>query len=585
MRCIIIGTISASLVALAGCNGPTSEGEFPTSENTAPADGALEIHIAPRLENAVVQSIDVTMRIAEPGVQAGEPFLSMAIVRATMPGALSDPANLIAEDENGVIPMTIEEDPVDPSNFRQDRRWIPTRASVGDIQIRYPITPRVITPRTRPGPLFDVRAEGAGFYGSGSTMLALPIDGWPRNTRITWDLSEMPAGSRAATSLGEGDIEAEATDDNLTSTYFMAGPLYSEPPDGASDFVVYWLTPPVFDLASAAQWTQHAYRYASEFFGREESDFRIFMRTTKCFQGGGSGGYKSFIFGTVAGEDRNPEELRSLLAHEAFHSFVGGLGTGGSSGAGGQWYSEGANSYYTIVLPYRAGLTSLDQVARAFNDHALNYYTNPKSNLSNEDVTRLFFSDNNAQLVPYNRGPLYFAIVDARMRKMSGGKRRVDELVLQFIDGRDEAEDPVAYWRSLVVDALGEKGGVEFNSMMSGMPLDLPSNLLGPCFEAETRKLQRFQLGYRPYEGDEGSTHAGPVIPGSAAQAAGIRADDEILNPETLEMAENAGQGAAITLNIRRDGETLEVSYAPWTEPRPGKQWVRTEVPAQECDI
>jgi hypothetical protein len=382
----------------------------------------LVIWLTPRMSDGAVRTVDVRLTIPVPNVAAGEPLLTMPIVAVMAPGALADPARLVAADEAGPLPMETEEDPADPSQFEQNRRWLPRRATVGDVVVRYAATPRTVTPETRPGPLYDMRTEGPGFHGSGRVMLALPVEGWPRPVRIDWDLSEMPTGSRAATSLGEGRVEALLDQRELGSTFFMAGPLHSLPADGSGNFVAYWITPPAFDLAAALAWTEQAYLYGARFFGRE-APFRIFMRTTERFQGGGSGGHHSFMFGTVAGEARDPEGLRGLLGHEALHSFVGGSGTGS------QWYSEGANTYYTAILPYRAGLVSLDSVRETFNDLARAYYTNPRSNLANDEVTRLFFSDPDAQVVPYQRGPLYFALVDARLRAASGGQRRVDALV------------------------------------------------------------------------------------------------------------------------------------------------------------
>ncbi len=545
---------------------------------------ALEITLTPRLSDNIVKSIDIAIAIPAPDAEAGAPFLSMAVVRVMAPSALSDPEILVAEDDRGVIPLTIDEDPIDTSEFRQDRRWIPGRATEGDVTVRYAIEPRIITASTRPGPLIDTRTELSGFYGSGNTMLALPIEDWPRRVRVNWDLSEMPPGARGATSFGEGAAETEAALQNLNNTFFMAGPLHSQPEDGSGDFVAYWITPPAFDLEDAARWTEKAYRYFTEFFGESETAFRVFMRTTERFQGGGGGGFNSFIFGTVKDEDRDPDELRSLLAHEAIHHFVGGYGEGGGAG-GQQWYSEGATSYYTIVLPYRAGLTKLDQYIKAFNAHALNYYTNPRSNLSNEEVTQLFFSDTNAQLVPYNRGPLYFALLDARMRAASAGARRVDELILKFVAGRDAAPDPVAYWRSIVVDALGESGGAEFDGMMTGAPLDLPANLFGPCFIAEARELQNFSLGFRPYKDEDGATRAGPVTPGSPAESAGLRRYDVIANPEALAAAERAAEGAVMSLHVSRNDEEIAIAYSPWSPPAPGLQWARTEAPESACGI
>lgn len=572
-------TVLFGLFALAAC------GKTPDRSAPAPAVAPeLEISLTPRLPDGEVASIDVAIEIDEPRAVAGEPFLSMAIVRVMAPSALSDPSGLIAEDDLGVIPMTIEEDPVDPSDFRQDRRWIPERGTQGDVTVRYAIEPRVITASTRPGPLIDTRTELSGFYGSGNTMLALPVDGWPRRARVNWDLSEMPEGARGATSFGEGVAEVDATQQNLNNTFFMAGPLNSQPEDGQGEFVVYWITPAAFDLDGAARWTEEAYRYFTKFFGGSDSAFRVFMRTTERFQGGGGGGFNSFIFGTVKGEDRDPEEVRALLAHEAIHHFVGGYGEGGGAG-GQQWYSEGATSYYTVVLPYRAGLTGVSHFLEAFNRHALSYYTNPRSNLSNEEVTRLFFSDSYAQIVPYNRGPLYFALVDARMRAATDGAKRVDDLIFQFIKGRDASPDAVAYWRSLLVEALGEQGGAEFDGMMNGAPLDLPDELFGPCFTAEDRMLQNYTLGFRPYEDEDGATRAGPVTPGSPADAAGMKRYDIIANPQAIKAAEAGAEGATMTLEIVRDGEAMTLSFAPWSPPSPGKQWVRTDVPEAQCKL
>lgn len=576
------GLILPGLLALAACGPQPEPDAAPDASEAAPA---LEVSLTPRLPDGEVDAIDIVIHVPAPGASADEPFLSMAIVRAMAPGALDDPSTLVAADERGVIPMTIEEDPVDPSAFRQDRRWLPRRATQGDVTVRYSIEPREITAATRPGPLYDTRTEGAGFYGSGHTMLALPVEGWPRRVRVNWDLSEMPAGARGATSFGEGTAETDATRQNLDSTFFMAGPLNSQPEDGEGDFVVYWITPAAFDLEGAARWTEEAYRYFTRFFGESGSAFRVFMRTTERFQGGGSGGFNSFIFGTVKGEERDPVQVRSLLAHEAIHHFVGGLGEAGGGGAGQQWYSEGATSYYTIVLPRRAGLSGIDRYLEAFNQHALSYYTNPRSNLSNEEVTRLFFSDSYAQIVPYNRGPLYFALVDARMREATDGGQRVDDVIFRFIEGRDSAPDPVSYWRRLLVDALGEKGGAEFDAMMAGEPLDLPSDLFGPCFAAQERMLRNFSLGFRPYEDEEGATRAGPITPGSPADVAGLERYDVIANPEVLAAAEDGPEGATITLDILRDGAAMTVALVPWSEPSPGKQWTRTDVPEARCDL
>ncbi|ABI78736.1 putative lipoprotein [Hyphomonas neptunium ATCC 15444] len=568
---------------LSACAAPAETPTLAPAEVATPTD--MEIALTPRRPTGdKVETIDVTLTIREPALAAGDTFLSMAIVRVMAPGALNRPETLIAEDAAGPLPLTIEEDPVDPSDFRQDRRWLAARATQGDVTVRYTIEPRVITSATRPGPLIDTRTELTGFYGSGNTMLALPVSGWPREVALDWNLEDLTPGARAASSLGEGDVTATVTAQNLNNSFFFAGPLRSQPEDGAGDFAIYWITPAAFDLDGAAAWTQEAYAYFNGFFGASDTPFRVFMRTTERFQGGGGGGFNSFIFGTVEGEDRDPDEVRGLLAHEALHHFVGGYGDGGGAG-GQQWYSEGVTNYYTVVLPYRAGLTSLEHYINDFNGYAKSYYTNPQSNLSNTEVTRLFFADGNAQIVPYNRGPLYVALTDARIRAASGGALRVDNLIFDFIDAQKGAEDGVALWHDLAEVYLGEEGGAEFRAMMEGAPLDLPSDLFGPCFVAEDQMLQNFVVGFRPYKDEDGRTRAGPIVPGTAAEAAGVARYDIITNPEALEAAETAAPGTPLTLNLQRDTETLSRTYTPWTSPTPGKQWVRTQVPETDCNL
>src|SRR5690606_35801065 len=158
-------------------------------------------------------------------------------------------------------------------------------------------------------------------------------------------------------------------------------------------FVGYWLTSPGFDLERALGRIEAAYHDFARFFGDEAAPFRVFMRTTPRFAGGGTGGHASFMFGHVEHQPRDEAELMGLLVHETLHNWLNSLGR-----ASNHWWSEGSTTYYTQVLSYRTGLTTLDQFLDAMNALARAYATNPRSALSNHDVTQLFFSDQDAQL-------------------------------------------------------------------------------------------------------------------------------------------------------------------------------------------
>jgi len=572
-----ISTMSVFLV-LAAIGGLSPAASAKTPVQNPP----LEIQVTPRIRGGGVETIEVVERIGAPMIKPGHVLLRMPIISVNEPSALADPATLLAKDGGGDLPLKITDDSPDPSNFKQERTWSPVRATVGDVTIRYRAKPRVITPETHAGPLIDVRAEREGMEGALSMLLALPDTAWPRPVKLHWGLSEMPVGARAATSLGEGELDSVVSRETLGESIFMVGPLFSAPTNGRGGFVVYWLTQPTWDLAGAADWTHKVYDYYTRFWGGSDQPFRVFMRTTQRFQGGGGGSFHSFIFGAVAGQPRDADEVRDLMAHEAGHNFVGHLT---DPGTGAQWYAEGANVYYTAVLPYRAGLISLDHFQAVINKWASDYYLNPLSQLPNAEVTRRFFKEHNAEVVPYQRGPLYFASVDAKLRMASGGTRRVDELVNAMVAAQ-RTNRPVdeTLWVSLVRGSLGETGVTDFEAMMAGKLLDLPADLFGACFEREPFTYRRYALGFTPQTKD-GVRQVAHLDPLSSAALAGLRDGDVILASDPIDFSQEPPPGP-VRLRVQRPTGAEPVIFDPWShEAISGFRWVRNTTPISACGI
>lgn len=540
------------------------------------ADGDLRIQLSPRLVNGQFGDMAVQLKIENPSFGAGEVVVDLPLVHVMAPSAVQDAAAITAYDAAGPLALEADVDPVDPTNFRQGRRWKASRASVGDVVVHYVATPREITLTTRPGPLVDMRTEGQGFHASGSIFLALPTEGWPRQVDLDWNLSAMGAGHRGVSSLGQGRLSGQYDRGDLTGSFFMAGPVISQPQSGEGPFVGYWLTPPVFDLQGALSKIEAAYADISSFFGDDTAPFKVFMRTTERFAGGGTGGRSSFIFGTVAGEVREDEELLGLLVHETLHNWLNGLGEATS-----QWWSEGSTSYYTEVMGYRTGITTLAQYQKGMNDLAKAYFLNPRSNLSSEEVTQLFFSDGDAQLVPYQRGPLYFAQLDGLIRERSNGTRRVDDLVRALLDARKSGGDYSQQgWIDLLRAELGEEGVQNFEDMMAGRLAELPTNMLGACFDRKATTFRRFYTGLRT----EFDGRISRVIENTPAEAAGLLAGDRLVDPQALKKLEEAGPAEAV-VQVVRDGQSLSVRFDPWGPERPGFVWERNAVPEERCGI
>jgi hypothetical protein len=64
------------------------------------------------------------------------------------------------------------------------------------------------------------------------------------------------------------------------------------------------------------------------------------------------------------------------------------------------------------------------------------------------------------------------------------------------------------------------------------------------------------------------------LIPGSAAQRAGVRDGDEITQPVPQDRIQGEQDGV-LTLKLLRDGKPLEISYVPRGETVEAYQWVR----------
>lgn len=555
---LVIGVASAVFM-LSSAVGATSR----------PPERTLSIHLAPRVVGERVDAIAVTETFDVDALPKGAPLLSLPIITEAVPGVLRDPDTLVASDASGPLPLERTDGPVDPTGIKQDHHWRTQRATSGTITVTYLAHPRMVTAATRPGALKDMRTEGAGIHGSTKVLFAIPATGWPRTVRIEWDLSEMAPGSRAVTSFGEASSVTTLDAGILGLGYFMAGPWKKLPANADDGFMVYYLTTPDFNLPEAARDAAVNYRYATGFFGTELTPFRAFMRTTDRFQGGGTGGRDSFMFGTVKGAPKALDALNNVLIHEAVHNWIGAL----PKGPDGLWFVEGATNYYTAVLPFRAGQRTPAQVAAQIDQWTADYYANPQRTMSDDAAAAAFWSDPNAQILPYSRGALYIALVDARLRAASGGRRRVDELVRAMTDAVRRGDASEELWLSLVTSALGAQGKREFKEMKAGKMLDLPADLFGPCFRRVSGPVGRYRPGFESATGVGGRHTVGPVRPGSPAAKAGLVHGDEILNWKALGEAATR-PGVPLVLKLKANGVERELQINPWIEVRDGFRWV-----------
>jgi predicted metalloprotease with PDZ domain len=339
----------------------------------------------------------------------------------------------------------------------------------------------------------------------------------------------------------------------------------------ADGFSSAWLDSPPFDPEPLMAWTAKLYDWYGSFFKRGERPYRVFLRFNPVNPGGGVGLINSFV--VTYDQDTKSDKLKLTLAHEMFHTFAPALGDGFKT----QWFSEGLAVYYQRLLPLRAGAFAPDAFLEDLNETAARYYTNALNTVPNDQIGAGFWEDTRIRVLPYDRGAMYLAVVDKRVRKASGGKRSLDDLVFALLD-RQKKELPTtaAVWMELITSELGPTARKEYEAMLAGEVVLPDSDAFGPCFERRTAPLRRFELGFDSKIMGEPTRIIRGLIPGSEAERAGLRNGDEIATPVGLDSVQS-DQKSTLTLQIRRDDKVFPVTYLPRGETIATYQWARVK--------
>jgi hypothetical protein len=538
------------------------------SVSAAPAH-LIQVLITPGVMSEATESgnVDVTMTVPAMEVPAGEPIVSLSVMAPGMrtPQAVSD---LILTDALGPAPLVAD-------RGDGEDRWCSTRAVKGDVVVHYRL-PIQNTPPLSGGPPINLRIDGDGFSGAGSMLLMQPKVSSPYRIAIRWDVSAMGPGTEGVTSYGDGDVElSTGSVQRLDETFFMAGhpKRYTPTPEGA--FSAVWLGDPGFDPRPAMQWTGELHKWMSRFFkDKAEPPYRVFLRFNPMNAGGGAAFTHSFLVTYGAGV--TGDSLQSILGHEMVHTWT--------ENDLGKWYNEGNAVHYQALLSWRGRLISTDAFLRDLNLTASRYYTNPLIGTPDDQILSRFWQDTRIRVLPYDRGAMYFAVLDGMIRRASGGKRSVDDLI-QVVIERGWAGEPItdAVWVDLLRKEVGAEGPAVHGSMMAGGLMLPQSDDFGPCFRRVTMKIRQFELGFDPLSLIGPNRRIRGLMANSEAAKAALRDGDVVSYGVSLDQVQ-AEVSRTLTLQVTRDGKTFPITYLPRGEAVDAYQWERIpSVPDSAC--
>ncbi|MBA4010442.1 MAG: peptidase M61 [Phenylobacterium sp.] len=535
----------------------------------------MEVLLAPGplAADAEQGHLDVTLKLSGVDAAAGQPLLALPVVIANTATVATTLQNLRAVDAAGEVPLTFKDDPV---AIAYARHWIPGRAVKGDLTVSYRAPIDNTPPKRGSGPPYQLRTEGGGLSGVGNTFVLIPEGQQAYDISLRWDLSQLP-GSAATSSFGDGDVSlGVGPAGRLMSTVFMAGPMHRYPQVPKGGFSAVWLGTPPFDPAPVMDWTHQLHTWMIKFFrDPSEPPYRVFLRYNPINAGGGAALTNSFL--TTYGKTGSGEALKGTLAHEMIHTWT-------SVDGPGQWFGEGNAVFYQALLPMRAGLITPDDYLADLNETARRYYSNPLNDTPNDQIAPRFWEDTRVRVLPYDRGAMYFAVLDGQIRKASGGKRSVDDLVIEMVERNRRGQTTgEADWLALLDKELGAAGAKTHAAMLAG-GLMLPEvDGFGPCFTRTIGKVRRFELGFEPKSlvGDVKTIR--DLQPTSEAAKAGLRNGDVVTYGQALDALQGDPQ-LQLTLQVTRDGKTFPISYLPRAEEVEIYQWKRVPgVPDTAC--
>lgn len=513
-------------------------------------------------------NLDVTMTMPGMQVAARAPLLTLPLF---VPG-LARPQKVLTlrvRDDRGQVPLNSVGD-------AGTGRWISPRAVSGTVVVEYRLLAENI-PALSGGPPIGVRIDGDAISGTGAAMIMMPAV--QRDYRITlrWDLTAMGPGADVVSGYGDGDVALPAGPvTRLESGLFMAGHLQRSPRTGSGPFSAVWAGTPAFDPHPAMLWTSTLHAAMSRFFqDKSEPPYRVFLRYNPMNAGGGAAFPHAFV--ATYGTGVTGESLKSILGHEMTHTWT-------ANDTLGAWYSEGNAVFYQTLLPWRFGLMTADEYLKDLNETASRYYTNALRDTPEDSVAPHFWDDTRIRVLPYDRGAMYFAVLNGRIRRASSGARSMDDLIrTMIVRAREKKPVNETVWLDLLRTELGDAGPAIHRSMKAGGLMLPESDDFGPCFRRTTQQIREFDLGF------DMSSILGAVKtvkglrPQSEAAKAGLRNGDRI----SYALAMDDLQGDVkrrLDLQVTRNDSTFHIVYLPRGKAVSAYQWERNPTAtASEC--
>ncbi len=124
-----------------------------------------------------------------------------------------------------------------------------------------------------------------------------------------------------------------------------------------------------------------------------------------------------------------------IFAHENIHNWISSSYNNENS-AEIAWFVEGFTDYYTRVLSARSGAITFEEFIKELNKMLSDYYLSPELNVSNNEISKKFWSNYNIQKMPYLRGCTLAIYLNDKI-KTSSAKLSLDDFLHDILEATD----------------------------------------------------------------------------------------------------------------------------------------------------
>jgi len=284
--------------------------------------------------------------------------------------------------------------------------------------------------------------------------------------------------------------------------------------------------------------------------------------------------------------------LASMTAHEIFHAWnVKRLRPADmvpyrydrSEPTAWLWVSEGITDYYADLAILRGGIINAQQFLAATGDKMAKVADAPPTSLEDASLSTWIHPTDGSQYIYYPKGSLAGFALDIMIRDASDNRHSLDDVMRELYRTTYKAGRGFtsADWWGAVTRAAGGRSFADFAARYVDGREPYPWAQVLPLagLRIQTDTIREARLGISAGQDSAGAVVIRQVLPGGAAEEAGVKAGDVLVAIGDIAITDpdfgtkfrdryGKEEGKPLPIQVRREGQTMTLTGTVRLVPR-----------------